>query len=97
MANTPRRRPLSNARYADFFAGFGFGCATGDVTTFDENSPVCGGFGFPRILMTSLRSLLSVQGTAQERLSHLAYPARPICWIPHSASRMLAPARGESM
>jgi hypothetical protein len=64
-------RPLSNARYVDFFAGFGFACATGDVTAFDENCPVCGSFGFPKILMTS--------------------------WIPHSASRMLAAARGEPM
>jgi len=53
--------------YDDFFTGFGFGCVTGAFTTFDENSPVCGGFGFPRILMTSLRSSLSALVLAAER------------------------------
>lgn len=45
-----------NAFYDVFFAGFGL--VTGALTTFDENVPVCGGFGFPRILITSLRFLL---------------------------------------
>jgi len=37
--------------YGDFFAGFRVGFATGSFTSFDENSPVCGGFGFPKILI----------------------------------------------
>ena len=39
-----------NQLYGDFFAGFGFGFATGSFVALDENFPVCGGFGFPRIL-----------------------------------------------
>jgi hypothetical protein len=42
----------------DFFAGFGFDRVSGNFATFDENSPVCGGFGFPRILITYLQSSL---------------------------------------
>jgi hypothetical protein len=36
--------------YDGFFAGFEFGDA-GFFATFEENLPVCGGFGSPRILM----------------------------------------------
>src|SRR5208282_1921407 len=67
VTNWSRQNQVIDARYEDFFAGFGFGCATGAFTTFEENSPVCGGFGFPRILITSLRSsfyaLVSVAGS----------------------------------
>lgn len=35
--------------YDDFFAGFGVG--SGSFATLDENWPVCGGFGLPRILI----------------------------------------------
>jgi hypothetical protein len=37
--------------YDGFFAGFRSGSATGFFATLDENLPVWGGFGSPRILM----------------------------------------------
>src|ERR1035441_9142405 len=43
------RRHEQPTAYDDFFPGFGFGFAAG--LTLDENSPTCGGFGLPRILM----------------------------------------------
>jgi hypothetical protein len=72
----------AKALYTGFFAGFGFVCATGSFTIFDENSPVCGGFGFPRILMTSLQSLFSIQASSAADTAELAH------WIPHSTSQM---------
>src|ERR1039457_4471350 len=45
-----RRRHEQSTAYYDFFAGFRFGSATGFFATLDENLPVCGGFGSPRIL-----------------------------------------------
>ena len=53
-------RTINDVPYDAFFAGFGFGWATGDLTTFDENSPVSGGFGFARILITFLHFLILV-------------------------------------
>jgi hypothetical protein len=49
-----RSRYEQSTAYGDFFAGFGFGSATGSFATLDENVPVCGGFGLPRILMLLL-------------------------------------------
>src|ERR1039457_491260 len=46
-----RRRHEQSTAYYDFFAGFRFDSATGFFATLDENLPVCGGFGSPRILM----------------------------------------------
>jgi hypothetical protein len=37
--------------YDGFFAGFKFGDAAGFFATFEENLPVCEGFGSPRILI----------------------------------------------
>ncbi len=45
-----RGRHEQSTAYDDFFAGFGFGSATGSFATLDENLPSCGGFGLPRIL-----------------------------------------------
>src|ERR1700722_9112156 len=57
---------MSNSTaYDDFFAGFGFGSATGSFATLDENLPVCGGLGLPRILM-----LLFVIGYFLSRSHH---------------------------
>jgi hypothetical protein len=46
-----RLRHEQSIGYDDFFAGFGFGSATGSFATLDENLPSCGGFGLPRILI----------------------------------------------
>src|ERR1700743_3459966 len=42
---------VGSTGYDDFFAGFKFGDAAGFFTTFEENLPVCGAFGSPRILI----------------------------------------------
>lgn len=57
-----------NAFYAEFFEGFGFRFVIGAFTTFEENSPVCGGFGLLRILITSLRSSLFGRRSVAESL-----------------------------
>ena len=43
------KRHEQSTVYDDFFAGFGLG--SGSFATLDENWPVCGGFGLPRILI----------------------------------------------
>jgi len=48
-------RTMSKYTCYAFFAAFGFDAGIGALTTFEEYSPVCGGFGFPRILMTCLQ------------------------------------------
>jgi hypothetical protein len=70
-SSTKRERPEVNSclkfAYDDYFSGSGFGTGTGAFTTFDENSPVCGGFGFPRTLMTSLQSSPLARASATKR------------------------------
>ena len=46
-----RQKECRSTSYDDFFAGFKFGDAAGFFATFEENLPVCGGFGSPRILI----------------------------------------------
>ena len=46
-----RQKECRSTTYDDFFSGFKFGDAAGFFATFEENLPVCGGFGSPRILI----------------------------------------------
>jgi hypothetical protein len=65
-----------SSSYDGFFGGFGF--VVGGFTTLDENSPIWGGFGFPRILMTSLQSLsCPLEFDARNPSLHLHAPNPP--------------------
>ena len=54
----------------------GFGSAAGAFTTFDENSPVCGGFGLSSSLMISPPFLPSAQASAPRRPPLRTYAPR---------------------